>query len=473
MPFLLSSSSIRFRVIAFLLLFLPTVGFAERIEEEQTILTPKKSEESPSAIVGLKRLNSIKKLCYSDIDSALIKIRTWTNNNDFDTSTFALKVINQYYDKQPFDSIHSMKINRENAILLLNIGDLQGAGLYMSKAIASAILAEDSIQTAKCFITIAELNIRNFDFPRAKENLVYATSYYPLIQISAEYQLLDAILEAQNGRPHLALKQLYRINPNDFNNPRMCGLYGLYGRYLAIETHNLKADTSFNQYLVDAQSKFTLVIANSKNSYLNSMLTTKSFNSYLAQRAILGSSPQIKDYTIVKATNGEFMYLTSNYWSTKKKQEKYAVALVLFLLLVIAISIYLQIRSKKNPKRNFIGFFNKELKSIYALTNSPQNFNQIKLRIKEMIHRLNNMSESADRSSLVTDKLMTKLKEYEGVNQNDLKLIALILMRFDIPEMSQSLNITPDAVRKRKNRLKSKLSIEQDLQLYAFLRDHS
>lgn len=462
------------RYVVFLIyLLFPTMVFSEHLEVENTLLTPEKTEISDHALSSFKRLNQIKELCYNDVNAALKEVRKWTDNNDFDTCTFALKIINQYYNELPFDSINSMNINYENADLLVNIGDLQGAGLYMSKAIASAILAEDSVKAAEYFITVAELNLRNFDFRRAQENLMYAASYSPLIVTSAEYQLLQTILATQKGELEKGLNHLLSIDPNEFSSPRLYALYSLYGRYLAIETQQLKIDSTFNLLLTGPETEYVLIIANTKNSYINSMLATQRFNGPEAQRIILGSPAYIKEYTQAKATNGEYMYLTAKFWRTKRRQAAYLFASIFFLVLVILISIYLQVHSKKTGKKNYMGFLNHQLETIYDLAGHEENFGQLQIRLKELKQSINTLQTHENQYQLVSDKLMSKLKTYEGVNQNDLKLISLILMQLDIREMADALHITPDAVRKRKRRLKSKLGMEHDLELYVFLRVHS
>ncbi|MBI9068976.1 MAG: tetratricopeptide repeat protein [Salinivirgaceae bacterium] len=59
--------------------------------------------------------------------------------------------------------------------------------------------------------------------------------------------------------------------------------------------------------------------------------------------------------------------------------------------------------------------------------------------------------------------------DFQSLSQGDLRLCAYLLINLNPKEIAQILNISPDSIRKRKQRLREKLSIEKETDLMDFL----
>ena len=55
--------------------------------------------------------------------------------------------------------------------------------------------------------------------------------------------------------------------------------------------------------------------------------------------------------------------------------------------------------------------------------------------------------------------------DFPDLTQSDLRLCAYLLINLDSKEIAQILNISPDSIRKRKQRLREKLNAEKDIEL--------
>lgn len=67
--------------------------------------------------------------------------------------------------------------------------------------------------------------------------------------------------------------------------------------------------------------------------------------------------------------------------------------------------------------------------------------------------------------------LINILKKHQNLNTNDIRLATLIYLKTDTKEIAQLLFITPETVRKRKERLKIKLAIEKKVDLYDYFHE--
>jgi len=68
-----------------------------------------------------------------------------------------------------------------------------------------------------------------------------------------------------------------------------------------------------------------------------------------------------------------------------------------------------------------------------------------------------------------TDFFTWLYKNYPGLTQNDIRLCAYLVINLNINEMADILGISPDSVRKRRQRLRTKLDLPQDTDIHEFL----
>lgn len=91
---------------------------------------------------------------------------------------------------------------------------------------------------------------------------------------------------------------------------------------------------------------------------------------------------------------------------------------------------------------------------------------KLRIHIKEEL----NFVEDVYKNDFEKDHfIVSLLKKHPSLNTNDIRLITLIYLQTDTKEIAQLLYITPETVRKRKERLKQKLELDKTIDLYQYL----
>ncbi len=92
------------------------------------------------------------------------------------------------------------------------------------------------------------------------------------------------------------------------------------------------------------------------------------------------------------------------------------------------------------------------------------NLNQNVSKLKQQLRRDHNVEQNWEDFKIYFERVNTDFfkrihEKYPNLTSNDLRLMAFLLLDFNAKEISQILNISPDSVRKRKQRLKEKLHL--------------
>ena len=102
--------------------------------------------------------------------------------------------------------------------------------------------------------------------------------------------------------------------------------------------------------------------------------------------------------------------------------------------------------------------------------NSETSNNQHLNQLKSHLLRNNNIENDWEEFEIYFEQVHTNFfknihETYPNLKTNDLRLMAFILLQLNAKEISQILNISPDSVRKRKQRLREKLQLDGALSL--------
>lgn len=110
---------------------------------------------------------------------------------------------------------------------------------------------------------------------------------------------------------------------------------------------------------------------------------------------------------------------------------------------------------------------------IVALSESPApNSSTLKQlrKFKERLDSGNDWNEFISHFDQVNHGMLTTLQQtYPDLNSGDVRFISYLYMNLNTKEISSIMNITPDACRKRKERVRQKIGLEADSDLYTFL----
>lgn len=92
------------------------------------------------------------------------------------------------------------------------------------------------------------------------------------------------------------------------------------------------------------------------------------------------------------------------------------------------------------------------------------------LKLKNQLKNENEWNDFLTHFEEVNHTFLIKLKEkHNELSSNDIRFILYIYMDLSIKEISSLFNITPEACRKRKERITNKMNLPADLELYGYL----
>lgn len=112
---------------------------------------------------------------------------------------------------------------------------------------------------------------------------------------------------------------------------------------------------------------------------------------------------------------------------------------------------------------------------INSISSQPEiaNNQALKSHVLKLKNQLKNENEWGDfltHFEEVNHTFLMKLKEkHNDLTSNDIRFILYIYMDLSIKEISSLFNITPEACRKRKERITKKMNLSDDLELYSYL----
>ncbi|MFA5418630.1 MAG: tetratricopeptide repeat protein [Bacteroidales bacterium] len=324
----------------------------------------------------------------------------------------------------------------ENKVSLLFIiseiyqaeGDLDKAIDYLTKPLTNVMLPEDKITI---YERLAQLYVAKNDFQLA-------------------LQAKDTVIKAQD---------LF----NQIKNGRL------------FETNRVKFEIqNYQRELRENQQK----LADQRNTYY-SILAIAFLIIVLIAWALRNSFIKNKQRKIIHKRSDEILSLelekekTDNILLEKQLLEKETMA----LLEQERLKNEIESKNRKLATKALLISNRNELieEIIYSISKQPEVFNNAKIRthVQQLKSHLKNDAEWESfltHFAEINQGFLSALKEkHPDLSSNDIRFLSYIYINLSTKEMSLLLNITPEACRKRKERISSKMNLPATSDLYDYI----
>lgn len=415
----------------------------------------------------------------------IYQIGRWIDQNDFDSAAFALVTLNEILETEKYDSVLHPVVNYQIGQLYLNTGQFLKAEERITQSVAGSFLLKDSVYLSHSYLLLANINLKLNQPYEVDRFLRQYLKYDRKAALQQEYKVTLLGYQLLTQSYDEAEVTVNEIDLSQIQKTYYIGSYLLFARIVAV----YRNDNQLDQRLADSLNFYTttgsLLIARIKNAHFDSFKRNQLTNPSDYLNIVL----DMPDYgiTISKEAihNGVVMYSAClfQYLSQKRRRNKYIIVSVLVLIIgIIGFIITLRNRRIKSLETE-----NKETISVSNILLSQYNgyFNQIneiilddpsnavqkiKFEQDKFKRQEKQIKKAVKQSHFLSPQLVNSLmKLNEEINVNDIKLASLILMQLDNHEIAAILGISPDATRKRKQRLKNKLNVENEEQLLALL----
>lgn len=415
----------------------------------------------------------------------IFTIGDWIDQNDFDSAAFALITLNEKLETEKYDSIINPAVNYQIGQLYMNTGQFAKAEEKITESVAGSHILKDSLFLMHSYLMLANISLK-LKHPEDVNRYLFKYAIYDradsLIQryyvTRMGYELLLEDFEA-------AAKTAKKVNVDQLQRSFYIGTFLLNSRILAIHEENFELDHLLMDSLNTMNTDGSLLISRIKNSHFNSLRRSNVYQASDYLDIVL----KMPDYgiTISKEaiSNGVVLYSSCLYQSLsqKRRRNKYIIVGCLTLIIVGITSLII----KRNQRIKSLELENEETVSVSGILLSQYNeyFNSIdeilsknetnaiqKIKFeREQFKRLEkNIKDAEIHSKFLSPQLVNKLTQInQDINVNDIKLASLILLQMDNFEIAHILSISADATRKRKQRLKSKLRVENEEELLSLL----
>lgn len=426
----------------------------------------------------------------TDKKEILVEIRKWTDQFHYDTAAFALITLNEQLEELPYDSSFNPFVNYEIGYLQLRLNNLKEAKKNISKGIAGSIILNDSISIYEHYITLTEIYTKERKFNMAQSSLNKALEYQTIDTVNIKAQILQASIYSFTHQFKRSAEMVSQIDLNQLENNKLTGFLYLIGKLNAIALHHKKEDQLFSN-LIDQMPNIDAAISPKiKNQKLIVLTKQNEPNLNLYIDAIL-STPEYSQMYYDRMSSISTLMYSVVYNANLKKGKNYHTLLIIIIIALLVIggtAFYFCNKIKCIQIKHPSHFSKYELNTqelnrlitlestIHTLREQNMMTDQTQWLInfrKEMIKydaSLTLLRECTDLYELINPKLIAKLlQKHRDLTVNDIKLASLFISNLETKEISQILNISAEATRKRKQRLKTKLNIETDEELLTLL----
>ena len=425
-------------------------------------------------------------------------------------------------------------INNNIGIIYSTSGNINTAQEYFSKALAISILAKDTVKMTINLSNLGILKLKNNDLNGADSDLNKALALFIKINdtsgLSTIYNSLGDLALARN-KPQEALDQYsiayelakyHPINKLIFSN-------NMGRAYLQLEKPDSAQSFLLESYSISMEHEQYTSASQSLNWLIDvEMLKENHHNAIQYAREAI----DLKDSIINREQKNwnnqskikydfqlrerEIQLLESNLEKRKLLVRIIIISLIIIIiLLVVILRMKLQNARQKREelkKENIqsqqkvveIEAQNKELEQQIASINYElisqtllvENKNQILEsinswlsqpentggqhinKLKQQLLLNNNLDQNWEQFRVYFERLHADFfknlhEKHPNLTSNDLRLAAYLLLQFNTKELSQMLNISPDSMRKRKQRLREKLGLEKGDDVINYLYSYS
>ncbi|MEH6538024.1 MAG: tetratricopeptide repeat protein [Psychroserpens sp.] len=307
-------------------------------------------------------------------------------------------------------------------------GDFKKAMFYANKALEGRLNIENKINV---YEHLSDLHIEQSDFKSA-------------------LSIKDTLLIAQNRLNNIKNGRLFESNKVKFEIQN-------YQKELLYQQEKIK-DQGKQFYILLFASFFIVVIIGwaLRNSFMKSR-----------QKKILHEKTE-------ELTNLELdKEKTEKILLEKQLKEKETLSLLQQEKLKNEIDFKNRKLSSKalylSDRNNLINNIIEDLDRIYHVRRDPELKSHIQ-NLKGLLKTENEWESFIKHFEEVNHGFINKLKtEYSLLNTNDIRFLSYIYMNLSVKEISHIFNITPEACRKRKERVSKKLGLHHGSQLYDHL----
>ncbi len=391
------------------------------------------------------------------------------------------KAIKNYYKAVNIANKHKVKFDKSMVYLNLGIAfrylkNYDSSYFYLLKASEVAKHKKDSEDLARIYLNFAKLFMEQNEKDSVKLYFELLLDLYPQLPASLKPTVLTTIgkwyYKQKNYKKALTfLKQSYELAKVSENlKEKEYSLFYLY------------------KTMKDSGKYYEAII------YLEELTDV--------QDSIKRTEAKIKIEQLKKQFEYEKQQIRIEELEKSKKKDR-IIKLLLFLILLLIIGVLVNIlrvygkqkkinRLERERMLEDLNFKNKQLTSQALLmmhknkllNNILQSLSKIKSN-KEIDNKELNQLIFKVKSGLQTEKdwelfkqyfemvnkdFFTKLKEkYPDLTQSELKLCALIKLRFNIKEAAMLLNISPNSVKTARHQLRKKFGLKRQENLYDFL----
>ena len=278
----------------------------------------------------------------------------------------------------------------------------------------------------------------------------------------------------RNGQLNKAIRLLRKAYAKGIENKSLRDKeYALYYLYLSYKKQN-KPDSAllYLEHLVDVQDSIDLKEAKVKIEQLKEKFENEKKQLKIEQlektKALDKKIKQLLLFSLALIISG-FSYVLynvyNNYKRNKEEQEKMKQDLEFKSKQLTSQALMMM---QKNKLLNEILKTVQQLKEKKKFSNTD--LNRIAFLVKSGLKTEDDWQLFKQYFEMVNKDFFVKLKSnYPSLSQSELKLSALIKLKFNIKESATLLNISPDSVKTARHVLRKKFGLKRNENLYDFL----
>lgn len=316
--------------------------------------------------------------------------------------------------------------------------------------LSNILLKESSFQEAKTYAVQAVDSAQALnDKLKAYEHL--SKVYIELEQMAAAIQAKDSVLKITQELNSLKNGRLFETNRVKFEIQK-------YQNDILTEQQKVANHRTFIRWmLIGCILIFILLSWALRSSYISNK----------QRKLLLAKKQEIFDLELEKEKTENILLekqLKESETQLLLEEEKFKNELEHKNRKLAAKALYL------SEKNKLISSIIEDLKQIETLGNSNQSLHQHVSKLKSLIKSDEEWKSFTTHFEEVNQGVLHQLKlKHPTLNTNDIRFISYLYMNLTLKEIASILSITPEACRKRKERISKKLNLKDSSTLFQYL----
>ena len=385
--------------------------------------------------------------------------------NDLTTAQEFLKEAIQIFENDPKMLLEANLILSNNYML----GGRYKESIKLSFQLESQFLTEEYKEhKVSNYLIISKSYQKQGDFKKAMFYANKALEGRLNIEnkINVYEHLSDLHIEQSDFKSALSIKDTLFIAQNKLNNIKNGRLFE--SNKVKFEIQNYQKELLYQQDKIKSQSQqfYILLIGSIIIVIIISWALRNSFVKSRQKKILHEKAEELINLELEKEK-------TENLLLEKQLKEKETLSLLQQEKLKNEIDFKNRKLSAKalslSDRNSLINNIIEDLDRIYHVRRDPELKSHIQ-NLKGLLKTDNEWDSFVKHFEEVNHGFISKLKaEYSLLNTNDIRFLSYIYMNLSIKEMSHIFNITPEACRKRKERVSKKLGLDHGSYLYDYL----